>query len=76
MEQVEQEPDRQEPDRQEPDRQEAGRQELAEQKLVEQKPVEQIELPLWEVLQAATIDPEHADLWQLLSVLDTTLLQL
>lgn len=61
MEKVEQEPDRQEPGRQE---------------LVEQKPIEQIELPLWEVLQAATINPEHANLSQLLSILDATLLQL
>ncbi|MBD2463070.1 hypothetical protein H6G89_18705 [Oscillatoria sp. FACHB-1407] len=40
------------------------------------KPIEQLELPLWEMLQEATIAPDEADLQQLLNVLDESLLQL
>ncbi len=38
--------------------------------------IEQLELPLWEILKEATIAPDEADLQQLLSLLDESLLHL
>lgn len=38
--------------------------------------VEQLELPLWDVLQEATIAPDDADVWQLLDVLEDALTDL
>jgi hypothetical protein len=38
-----------------------------------EKPVEPLELPLWEILQAATVTPDEADLQRLLTALDAAL---